>query len=183
MPAPSNRLPRKALALLVAFIASPSLQGATPPYTAGEVRAAIVRNGARAVVMRLQRDGLWVPSVVEPIARGEAEWIALAADLSAGTDAGTSEDLVISLASALPINPTAVLRALDRNSGLLTTDSVCSLPFIEPDAAFLAAYWSRTAAALRSAGTDTTPAVRDACLARLTSSWQAVRKAQASPMP
>ena len=70
--------------------------------------------------------------MITRISSGDISAISLVRELAKGTDAGTSEDLTISLAEALPKAPRHVLGVLtpDGNSNL-SSSRVCSAPFIE----------------------------------------------------
>src|SRR5579871_5171946 len=71
--------------------------------TAAEVAASVGRYGARETVSSLFDQGRW-DWVSGQIATGRAPWIALAAELAPGADAGPAEELPIDLALALPKN-------------------------------------------------------------------------------
>jgi hypothetical protein len=96
----------------------------------GEIATDIHRDGARAVVMRLSSTDAF-DKLLDHVSAGEDAWIALAPLLAPGTDAGTSEALSISLATALPKNARAVLEVLDPATLPLSVSAVCDVPFIE----------------------------------------------------
>jgi len=79
------------------------------------LRAEISARGAQAVVHRLwniapenSREG-WA-AIEQQVAAGSEEWLEIARELSAGTDAGATHGLIIALHHALPKNPERVLR-------------------------------------------------------------------------
>ena len=66
------------------------------------------------------------------MALGRAAYIRLAPELAPGTDAGTSEELGISLAFALPKAPMTVLQAIDLKVGpTLGVSRVCGKPSLK----------------------------------------------------
>ena len=104
---------------------------AAAPLTPTAVRESVRKEGARRTIDDLSKRGRW-DAVTDAMNRGEAAWIALAPLLAPGSDAGSAEDLGISLAFALSKNPRAVLAAIDpRNGVVLGVNRVCGRPFIE----------------------------------------------------
>ncbi len=101
---------------------------------AAALKADILHHGAKAVVDRLVASNEW-DEVSDRIASGRTEWVTLAPKLADGTDAGSSEELGIDLALALPKNPTVVLRSINdkpwREGGIIGVERVCGAPFIE----------------------------------------------------
>ena len=94
---------------LVALLAlATSVADAAPPLTASTVRQSLRKMGARRTIDDLQKRGRW-EAITDKMNVGAGEWIALAPLLAPGSDAGSAEDLGISLAFALPKNPRAVL--------------------------------------------------------------------------
>jgi hypothetical protein len=142
---------------------------AAPAYAAGpanlpQVRASLEREGARATVRRLAASGDW-KAVVDGMGRGEAGWIAIAPLLAKDADGAFSEGLGIALARALPKQPAAVLNVLDHHDGhVIGASRVCSAPFIEPKADFIAAYRKQALAAVSAVHVAGLDAARDACL-------------------
>ncbi len=134
----------------------------TPP----EIAASVARYGARATVNALFEERRW-DYVSDRIGAGETAWVALAAKLAPGADAGTAEDLPIALAFALPRNAPAVLAAV--RTGAFDVADVCGAPFIEDTVSDIPAYRRRAAAAVRGVGDPKLTAVRAACLATLES--------------
>ena len=96
---------------------------------------------------------------------GDARWIALAPKLAPGSDAGSAEDLGISLAFSLPKNPGAVLAALDPADGhILGASRVCGMPFIEDTVKDRPAYKRRSIHALEEVSAPTLAQTKTACL-------------------
>jgi hypothetical protein len=133
-----------------------------------EIAASVRANGAKATVNMLNSAPgaeQW-ESVLKQIKTGDPRWLAIAADLAAGTDAGTSEALQTSLAAALPKNPSGVLLLADTQSFLSLRD-LCSAPFIEPSRAYLMKYLKQARRALRNLNDAKAEPRRSACLAEI----------------
>lgn len=142
--------------------------------SAAALSAEIDAKGAKEVVTRLNNttpgaDGQneW-NRVTHEMWLGHTAYIELAPRLVSGTDAGTSEDLGICLAHALPLAPVTVLRATDlKNGPALGVSRVCGVPFIEDTVKDLPAY---IRAAREKVGAVTAPElkpVKAACLMQL----------------
>jgi len=116
--------------------------------TPAQISSQIESYGAKAVVQKLSRDGCF-DQVLEDMAAGQSTWIRLAPDLARGTDAATSEELIIALARALPNNPRAVLEVLDTES-VISAHAVCGVPFIEPTSREIAAYLEQAIPAVKA---------------------------------
>jgi hypothetical protein len=86
--------------------------------------------------------------------------------LAEGTDAGTSEDLQESLATALPHDPGAVLKLAGAEQ-FLSLDAICSAPFIEPEEAFLMRYLANARALLASLNERAVEDKRLKCLSQI----------------
>jgi hypothetical protein len=112
------------------------------------VMADIERDGAKKVVARLNGgSGAGWETVRAGIASGKRAWLDVARAIRPGVDAGTGEDLTGALATALRVNPSAVLRLVGSDFQLT---QICGVPLIEPTHAQVAA-WKRSAlAALNS---------------------------------
>ena len=67
--------------------------------------------------------------VLDGIASGNGRWLALVPKIEGGTDAATAEALRIAVATALPKNPTAILRLITLEQ---SWRDACSYPMIEP---------------------------------------------------
>lgn len=119
------------LAAVAALILAVVAVRAAPTVAPQAVRQSIRDQGARQTINELQRRGQW-EAITDAMDAGQPAWIALAPLLAGGSDAGSAEDLGISLAFALPKNPQAVLTALDMRDGVILGPSrVCGRPFIE----------------------------------------------------
>ena len=119
------------------------------PLTPPAISDLVARDGAGPTVQRLvtnKRSPQW-DAVLRQVETGDDRWLAVARELSAGTDAGTSEGLQVALATALPKNPAGVLR-LAGTQPFLSLTNLCSAPFIEPQPAFFRRYLSSTRKAL-----------------------------------
>jgi hypothetical protein len=149
------------LAWATAAVAAPRF----PPHPAPtQVQASVTRHGAAATVTALFDQHRW-DYVSDRIAAGDAAWLALAAKLAPGTDAGTAEELPIDLAFALPRNAAGVLAAI--RDGASDPDDVCSAPFIEDTVKDVPAYRRRAIAAVERVADPRLAAIKAACLAAL----------------
>jgi hypothetical protein len=159
---------RRILAGAALAAALPMAAWAAPAFarhpTPAQVEAAIARYGAHDTVTALFEQGRW-DYVAGEIADGKAAWVALAARLAPGADAGTAEELPISLAFALPRNPAAVLASVQ--TGAFDVADVCGAPFIEDTVKDIPAYLRKAAAAVAKVGDPALAATRAACLAAL----------------
>lgn len=157
---------------VLALLASRDLILAQAPG-ASAVAAEIRAHGARAVVSRLiaapakPGESAW-DRLTQEIWLGRAEYIALAPKLAEGTDAGTSEDLGISLAHALPLAPASVLRAMDlKVDAVLGLKRVCGVPFIEDTVEDLPGYVRAAKQALGKVSDAALLQAKAACLVEL----------------
>lgn len=133
-----------------------------------ELLQEIDEHGAKATIARLvatQEEKDW-DYVVEKIRRGKDEWLQVAAELASGSDAGTSSDLKIALAYALPRNPAGVLSIAD-SQVFLSTSSLCGLPFIEAERSFIRKYVKKTKRALTQMKNADLEDKRQSCLNQL----------------
>ena len=155
---------------LISLAALPALAAPAPALpTPAQIQASVAKSGPKAAIASLTKANQW-DGVAAQMAAGDSAWVALAPKLAPGADAGTAEDLGLSLATALPINPAAVLAAIDPANGpALGAGRVCSAPFIEDPPEHHKAYLK---SALAKAGAVADPALaanRTACLAVLKS--------------
>ena len=138
----------------------------SPTMTAGSVTAEIRSEGSRPVVRRLWDTGEF-DRVLDAIAAGEGEWIAISPDLAAGADAAAAEGLGIALARALPKNAAAVLSVLDPGQPSISTAHVCGLPFVEGTISDIKGYRDQAEAALGQVHSAALADRKAACLADL----------------
>ena len=140
---------------------------AAPAPTPATIAASIEQRGAEATIAALAKAGQW-DQVAEDMGSGDGRWIALAPKLAPGSDAGSAEDLGISLAFSLPKNPRAVLDALDPANGhIIGVERVCGMPFIEDTVKDRPAYRRRALRAVASVSAPTLARPRAACLREL----------------
>jgi hypothetical protein len=132
--------------------------------TTAQIDAAITRYGAHDTVNALFDQNRW-DYVADEIGKGGAAWVALAVRLAPGADAGTAEELPISLAFALPINPSAVLLAV--KSGAFDVGDVCGAPFIDGTVPSVPAYQRKAVAAVKKVSDPALAATKTSCLATL----------------
>ena len=157
----------KAVSAVALVALGASVIAAAPALTAGQVEATIRAKGARRTIDDLARSGQW-DTLTDAMDKGGSAWIALAPKLAPGSDAGSAEDLGISLAFALPRNPGAVLAALDpKNGHILGVDRVCGRPFIEDTEP--RGYKAKALAALAGVRDPRLSAVKQTCLKALKS--------------
>ena len=139
---------------------------AAPPALAS-IDASISHLGAEATIAMLAKADQW-DAVADKMGDGNSAWIALAPKLALGADAGSAEDLGISLAFSLPKNPSAVLAALDPANGhIIGADRVCGMPFIEDTVKNRPAYKRRTIRAVEKIAIPSLANAKTACLAAL----------------
>ena len=129
--------------------------------TIAAIEASISHDGAQATVNALFNQRCW-DEVAGHIARADRGWIALAGKLAPGAAAGTAEDLVISLALALPRDAPAVLALLQ--AGAADVADVCGAPFIEGTVRDIPAYKRHAAAAVARVVDGKLTATKSACL-------------------
>jgi hypothetical protein len=130
-----------------------ALADMAPPAlpTPAQIHDMIAAVGATKAVGQLYQKGQY-DEIMDKMGGGQSEWIALAPALAEGTDADTSEELSISLALALPINPEAVLQVLTiKGTSPLAAQAVCSAPFIEDTVADIPAYIKKAEGAVKTA--------------------------------
>jgi hypothetical protein len=133
---------------------------------AASVASEIDAKGARTVVSQLYGDGTY-SLVLDHIAAGEDEWVALAPRLAPGTDASTAEGLTIAMAEALPRNPAAVLTRIEFARGTLSSERVCGVPFIEGTPVDVPAYIRSAEAAVSAIRIPQLQAVKATCISAL----------------
>lgn len=157
---------RLLLAAIVGLL--PVAAHAVPMPSPQAVRAQIQRVGPKTTVTRLDGAGD-MDRILDAIGTGDPQWIALAPLLALGTDGADGEGLGIELATALPINPAAVLRITTPGDGVLGLLRVCGVPFIESTPASDKTYLRQAVAAVAGVSDPTLKTSRDQCLARLRS--------------
>jgi hypothetical protein len=172
-----------AVSAIAAFaVHTSAVSAAAPIPSAAALNAEIDAKGAKEVVNRLngshpgangQND--W-SRVADQMWIGRVAYIKLAPKLAPGTDAGTSEDLGISLAHALPLAPITVLGATDSEDGpTLGVSPVCGVPFIGDTVKDIPGYIRHARLAVGKVTTPELQAVKAACLTQLA--------ADAKPLP
>jgi hypothetical protein len=159
-------------ASLALALNAPPLAAQIP--SAAALSAEIDTKGAKEVVNRLNSSPAaangrndW-DRVTNQIWIGRSAYIRLARRLAQGTDAGTSEDLGISLAHALPLAPVAVLRVTDLGDrSTLGVSRICGVPFIEGTIKGLPAYIRAAQASVGRVAAPELQEVKGACLKEL----------------
>ena len=135
-----------------------------------DMQRVLATRGPTEAVAAMTANGDW-GRLIARISSGDADAISLVRELANGTDAGTSEELTISLAEALPKAPLNVLGVLipDRNS-LLSFRRVCSAPFIEDSPSHQRMYKAAALRAVRRVGRSRIPDLvrsSDPCIAEM----------------
>ena len=158
----------KGIAIGAALALLPPAAWTAPAFprhpTPAQVEARLARYGAQATVTALFDQHRW-DYVAGRIGDGGAAWVALAVKLAPGADAGTAEDLPISLAFALPLDAPAVLAAIQ--GGQFDVGDVCGAPFIEGTVRDVPAYLRRATAAVTRVSDPALADTRAACLQTL----------------
>jgi len=136
---------RTIIVLSLLFLACHAETPAPTKLTAGSILQQVKEKGARKVLQEYSSASLQWHAILKHIETGDAEWLAVASELRAVSDAGYSEDLDFSVATALPKNPSGVLRlkhfALER---------VCDVPYLEPSEKTVHDFQTKAAAALET---------------------------------
>lgn len=128
----------------------------------------VEEHGAKETVDNLYQDNdsrRW-DFVTHKMESGDPRWLNVAKMIAAGTDAGTSEGLIVTLAIALPKNPKGVLQIIGTTS-FLSYDTVCNAPFIEPTPAYLKKYLRKTRLVLRNLKDASVEEQRVKCLSQI----------------
>ncbi|MQR02107.1 hypothetical protein [Glaciimonas soli] len=156
--------------LIIALFAGVSVFVSTNVAASSTGAAQMMREikvkGAASVVARLHKNETkhgwdWV---LAQASSGNKAWLKVISALHAGTDAGDSEALEITLAEALPKNGAEVLKLLGKN---FPVEKVCSAPFIEPEPTFMATYIKTARMALNNETSTALIPIRDSCLVQL----------------
>ena len=153
----------KRIILTIASAILVSTAFAEVPKTAAEAAAVIQQRGAAAFLAALSPAK--VDQLYERFDNGEAEWLPLVPKLAAVADGANAEGLTISVAFALPNNPTTVLSSLTEKDGVLAVARVCSMPFIED--AVPPGYRDKALAAVRKVAEPRLRSTRTLCLQAL----------------
>jgi hypothetical protein len=158
--------------LLIAFLGLAILANQTSAVTPAAVGRMIDRYGAKRTVDKLSNatpndihtDFGDFDKVLDGIASGDGQWLALVPRLAPGTDAGTAESLPVVVAEALPKNPAGVLRLVKRDAAWL---GACGYPMIEPTRKEMRAYFKAAIPAVKSVHDPTLRTVKRLCLTEL----------------
>ncbi|GAN53094.1 hypothetical protein [Tanticharoenia sakaeratensis] len=148
-------------ALAIAAAAFLACGNAAHGQTARQVMADIRAHGASAEIANFDRHG-WLDDLLDPVASGNADWIAVSAALFPGTDAGTTEALLTALSQALARNPQTVLQTYGATSRL---PDICTDRLIEPPPDVDLAFRGAVLKALSDIRDPALAPARDRCLA------------------
>jgi len=116
--------------------------------TAKRMLERIDRDGAKKVVDQLwatPKHGQW-EYVVNQIQAGSDAWLDVAEKIQPGTDAGSADELMIVMSTALAHNPARVLSMIGPKFPL---EEICTVPFIEPSRQVIVNHKARIHAALK----------------------------------
>jgi hypothetical protein len=132
--------------LAISVFALPTFAAHAADVTPPAIIADIGQYGAPKVVKQLNAgSGAQWKAVIAGVATGQNAWLDVARAIQPGVDAGTGEDLTSAVASALKVNPAAVLQLIGTEFPL---EKVCDIPLIEPTNAEVASWKRRALAAL-----------------------------------
>lgn len=126
------------------------------------ILASIHEKGARQTVAQMTQGKrtAWEAMLIH-IENGDAQWLDVARELRAGTDAVTTTELRFAVARALPISPQEVLGLIGRG---FQVEEICVIPFVEAERAVEVDYLKRTKEALMRVSATKNDAARLHCL-------------------
>lgn len=127
-----------------------------------DILTSIHEKGALQTVAQMTQGkrAAWEAMLIH-IENGDAQWLDVARELRAGTDAVTTIELRFAVARALPISPQEVLNLIDRG---FQVEEICVIPFVEADRAVEVDYLKRTKEALMRVRATKNDAARLHCL-------------------
>lgn len=143
--------------------------------SAGELRPqdihiAIEQRGARVVVDDLYKIPENWSALLDAVSTGKLEWLKVAKELSAGTDAGTTSMLQIAITNALGNNTLETLKFMSdktvNSSPVFSAEFVCSSSFLidYPADKNALIFIDRTVEKLKAIKDPTVLKVRDQCV-------------------
>jgi hypothetical protein len=128
--------------------------------TANSLLKSIETRGASSVLRALWSDQSKFEYVCSKIESGKGPWLDVAVKLKAVSDAASSLSLDYSVARAIPNAPEAVLELVGPQFSL---ESICTTPFIEPEAGVAQVYSTKAIAALGSVTNDKLQPIAKKC--------------------
>jgi hypothetical protein len=146
----------------ISFLATAACARGQSLTTPAAIRSQIQKVGAKNVIAKMTAGGgsSWNHAITE-IESGDANWLAIAKELRAGSDAGNTESIYVAVSHAALNAPARVLRMIGDAFPMAV---VCTMPDIEPTAASLAAYIRRAEAAMASVQDPSLKTKRDQCV-------------------
>lgn len=99
-------------------------------YSPEKILLRIKDEGGRNVLWSLWENQEQFGAMLDLAAAADPRWIEVLRQLRPYSDAGASEMIDMSVASALPLNPEAILKLIGNGFEL---DRICTSPFIEPE--------------------------------------------------
>ena len=149
---------------VAAILAALTLPVLSADLTPSSIRALLEGQDATAVVQGLDENS-W-NAFLAHVEAGDRGWIDLVPLLAAGTDAGTSESLVITLSRALKANPAGVLSVLAADHYSAT--DICGDNDIEVSALEAAAFIDEALVKVAAVMDPALSQARNECLYSLT---------------
>jgi hypothetical protein len=149
---------------VAAILAALTMPALSADLTPSAIRALLEGQDAGQVVQSLDESS-W-NAFLAHVEAGDRGWIDLVPLLAAGTDAGTSESLIITLSRALKSNPAGVLSVL-ANDHYAATD-ICGDNDIEVSALEAAAFIDEALVKVAAVMDPDLSEARNACLYALT---------------
>jgi hypothetical protein len=141
-----------------------ALADAPQKTSAAAIAAEIDSVGASAVLSKYYDTSAWTISILPGIESGAEEWLSIARQFCAVSDAGASEDLGLALYAALAVNPFRVLPALKNVYGG-TDEERCTISFeAELPKEGVTKYLNRITMKLKKAKTKTEKTMAVGCL-------------------
>ncbi|HKI85851.1 MAG TPA: hypothetical protein VKA53_03810 [Thermoanaerobaculia bacterium] len=140
------------------------LGAASSEPTAAKLLERIDRDGGDGVIRELWAAHEPFEFMCAQISTGDPQWLQVASRLRPFSDAGASLSLDISMARALPKQPSAVLALIEPPWRL---EMVCGAPFIEPPAEEVQAYLENAISVLSQPRSEPLEERRVACLYHL----------------
>lgn len=114
--------------LLLALCSQVACATSTNAVKAQDIVSAVEQRGSRPVAQELYEDPKRWRELLTAISSGASEWLAVAAKLRPGTDAGASQMLETSVFFALGKSPVDSLKLISANS--FSVEGVCSSNFL-----------------------------------------------------
>jgi hypothetical protein len=152
------------LILGLCVLCAPLLGASSSEPSAAELLERINRDGGDRVIRELWAAHEPFELMCAQISTGDPEWLKVASRLKPFSDAGSSLSLTVSMARALPRQPSAVLELIEPPWRL---EMVCGAPFIEPPIEEVRTYLANAISVLSQPLSEPLEEKRIACLYHL----------------